>query len=865
MASVHANVTSLVCKNGNHASQSKFPSSTFLPGFDVVGRVSNAWKKELVPSSMALVPRATLTFDPPTTNSDKAKQKHTVDPASPDFLPLPSFEQCFPKSTKEHREVVHEETGHVLKVPFRRIHLSGDEGHFDTYDTSGPQNISPRIGLPKLRREWVDRRQKIGPPRFTQMYYAKQGIITEEMLYCAAREKLDPEFVRSEVARGRAIIPSNKKHLELEPMIVGRNFLVKVNANIGNSAVASSIEEEVYKVQWATMWGADTVMDLSTGRHIHETREWILRNSSVPVGTVPIYQALEKVNGIAENLTWEVFRDTLIEQAEQGVDYFTIHAGVLLRYIPLTAKRMTGIVSRGGSIHAKWCLAYHKENFAYEHWDDILDICNQYDVALSIGDGLRPGSIYDANDTAQFAELLTQGELTRRAWEKDVQVMNEGPGHIPMHKIPENMQKQLEWCNEAPFYTLGPLTTDIAPGYDHITSAIGAANIGALGTALLCYVTPKEHLGLPNRDDVKAGVIAYKIAAHAADLAKGHPHAQAWDDALSKARFEFRWMDQFALSLDPMTAMSFHDETLPSDGAKVAHFCSMCGPKFCSMKITEDVRKYAEKYGYGTAEEALQRGMDAMSAEFQAAKKTISGEQHGEAGGEIYLPEDYVNSKERSTTSSSHLCPGLVLLRSELQAHWHHDYINGVNNLEELGASFPTGISGWEWIFKYSGFQARMLPDQAETVPLNLIRVMPAQGACIFLFLVLLQEVLTTQFGLANTGKQQIQHVGHAIWSWLELCQNDYETTGNLFLICLLPQHLELDPRLLWQPPPLLFGPLALHKYEAFQQLRSLSAEVLLDHWEINIIGNAIYFSMTSSIVEFAIRKQLKLRHPLHG
>ncbi|CAI8596858.1 unnamed protein product [Vicia faba] len=647
MASVHANVTSVVCKNGNHASQSKFLNSSFLPRFDVVGRSSNAWKKEPVPCSIALVPRATLTFDPPATNADKTKQtKHTVDPASPDFLPLPSFEQCFPKSTKESREVVHEETGHVLKVPFRRVHLSGDESHFDNYDTSGPQNISPRIGLPKLRKEWIDRREKTAPPRFTQMYYAKQGIITEEMLYCATREKLDPEFVRSEVARGRAIIPSNKKHLELEPTIVGRNFLVKVNANIGNSAVVSSIEEEVYKVQWATMWGADTVMDLSTGRHIHETREWILRNSPVPVGTVPIYQALEKVNGIAEDLSWEVFRETLIEQAEQGVDYFTIHAGVLLRYIPLTAKRMTGIVSRGGSIHAKWCLAYHKENFAYEHWDDILDICNQYDVALSIGDGLRPGSIYDANDTAQFAELLTQGELTRRAWEKDVQVMNEGPGHVPMHKIPENMQKQLEWCNEAPFYTLGPLTTDIAPGYDHITSAIGAANIGALGTALLCYVTPKEHLGLPNRDDVKAGVIAYKIAAHAADLAKQHPHAQEWDDALSKARFEFRWMDQFALSLDPMTAMSFHDETLPADGAKVAHFCSMCGPKFCSMKITEDVRKYAEKHGYGDVEEALKEGMNAMSAEFLAAKKTISGEQHGEAGGEIYLPESYISSKE---------------------------------------------------------------------------------------------------------------------------------------------------------------------------------------------------------------------------
>ncbi|CAK9164234.1 unnamed protein product [Ilex paraguariensis] len=465
------------------------------------------------------------------------------------------------------------------------------------------------------------------------------------MVFCAAREKLDPEFVRAEVARGRAIIPSNKRHLELEPMIVGRNFLVKVNANIENSAVVSSIEEEVHKLQWATMWGADTVMDLSRGRHIHETREWILRNSAVPVGTVPIYQALEKVNGIAENLNWEVFRDTLIEQAEKGVDYFTIHAGVQLQYIPLTAKRMTGIVSRGGSIHAKWCLAYHKENFAYDHWDDILDICNQYDISLSIGDGLRPGSIYDANDTAQFAELLTRGELTRRTWEKDVQattfcytlsipsfvqkgvqtMLSEVFAPTRLKVMNENMQKQLEWCSEAPLYTLGHLTTDIAPGYDHITSAIGAANIGALVTALLCYVTPKEHLGLPNRDDVKAGVIAYKIAAHAADVAKSHPHAQAWDDAPSKARFEFRWMDQFALSLDPMIAMSFHDETLPSDGAKVAHFCSMCGPKFCSMKITEDVRKYAEEHGYGNAEEAVKDGMEAMSAEFLAVKKTEWG------------------------------------------------------------------------------------------------------------------------------------------------------------------------------------------------------------------------------------------------
>ncbi|CAA6655113.1 unnamed protein product [Spirodela intermedia] len=566
---------------------------------------------------MAMRPRATLTFDNSTTETTRNRsRKHTVDPAAPDFLPLPSFEQCFPKSTKEHREIVHEQSDHVLKVPFRRVHLSEGESHFDTYDTSGPQNIDPLVGLPKIRKDWIERREQLGAPRYTQMYYAKQGIITEEMLFCATREKLEPEFVRSEVARGRAIIPSNKKHLELEPMVVGRNFLVKVNANIGNSAVVSSIEEEVHKLQWATMWGADTIMDLSTGRHIHETREWILRNSAVPVGTVPIYQALEKVNGIAENLNWEVFRETLIEQAEQGVDYFTIHAGVLLRYIPLTAKRMTGIVSRGGSIHAKWCLTYHKENFAYEHWDDILDICNQYDIALSIGDGLRPG-----------------------------------PGHIPMHKIPENMAKQLEWCHEAPFYTLGPLTTDIAPGYDHITSAIGAANIGALGTALLCYVTPKEHLGLPNRDDVKAGVIAYKIAAHAADLAKGHPHAQEWDDALSKARFEFRWMDQFALSLDPMTAMSFHDETLPSDGAKVAHFCSMCGPKFCSMKITEDVRKYAEEHGYGTAEEAVKHGMEAMSAEFLAAKKTVSGEQHGEVGGEIYLPESYIMAHSGETKS----------------------------------------------------------------------------------------------------------------------------------------------------------------------------------------------------------------------
>jgi phosphomethylpyrimidine synthase len=428
-------------------------------------------------------------------------------------------------------------------------------------------------------------------------------------------KEITAEFVRSEVAAGRAIIPNNINHPESEPMIIGRNFLVKINANIGNSAVASSIEEEVEKMRWATKWGADTVMDLSTGKNIHATREWILRNSPVPIGTVPIYQALEKVNGKAEDLTWELFRDTLIEQAEQGVDYFTIHAGVLLRFVPLTANRMTGIVSRGGSIMAKWCLSHHQENFLYTHWDDICDIMAAYDVAFSIGDGLRPGSIADANDQAQFGELEVQGELTRRAWAKGVQVMNEGPGHVPMHMIEENMAKQLEWCGEAPFYTLGPLTTDIAPGYDHITSGIGAAMIGWYGCAMLCYVTPKEHLGLPNKKDVKDGVIAYKIAAHAADLAKGHPGAQYRDNALSKARFEFRWEDQFNLSLDPVTAREFHDETLPQEGAKTAHFCSMCGPHFCSMKITEDVRKYAAEQGIAE-EEALKRGMEEKSKEF---------------------------------------------------------------------------------------------------------------------------------------------------------------------------------------------------------------------------------------------------------
>ncbi len=478
----------------------------------------------------------------------------------------------------------------------------------------------------------------------TQMHYARQGIITPEMEFIAIRENLGheqernsapktarrsrgesfnaaipefitPEFVRSEVARGRAIIPANINHPESEPMIIGRNFLVKINANIGNSAVASSIEEEVEKMRWATKWGADTVMDLSTGKNIHETREWIIRNSPVPIGTVPIYQALEKVGGKAEELTWEVYRDTLIEQCEQGVDYFTVHAGVLLRYVPLTANRVTGIVSRGGSIMAKWCLAHHTESFLYTHFREICEIMAAYDVSFSLGDGLRPGCLADANDEPQFAELRTQGELTKIAWEMGCQVMNEGPGHVPMHLIKENMEKQLEWCQEAPFYTLGPLTTDIAPGYDHITSAIGAAMIGWYGTAMLCYVTPKEHLGLPNKKDVKDGVITYKIAAHAADLAKGHPSAQYRDDALSKARFEFRWEDQFNLSLDPVTAREFHDQTLPQEGAKLAHFCSMCGPHFCSMKITEDVRKYAAEQGI-SEQTAITQGLSEKSKEF---------------------------------------------------------------------------------------------------------------------------------------------------------------------------------------------------------------------------------------------------------
>ncbi|HEY2341935.1 MAG TPA: phosphomethylpyrimidine synthase ThiC, partial [Chthoniobacteraceae bacterium] len=600
-----------------------------------------------------------------------------------------------------------------LRVPMREIALSptktmqgGTEANepVRVYDTSGPWGDAAfegevEQGLPALRAPWIEKRSDVeaydgrrveprdngylsavhaehaaarqndrlsatnapasakrrplrasaGHP-VTQLWYARQGIITPEMEYIAIRENqglealresfsegersnslrhqhagttgradapgifprfpqrmprhMTPEFVRDEVAAGRAIIPANINHPESEPMIIGRNFLVKINANIGNSAVASSIEEEVEKMRWATKWGADTVMDLSTGKNIHATREWILRNSPVPIGTVPIYQALEKVDGKAEELTWEIFRDTLVEQGEQGVDYFTIHAGVLLRFIPLTARRMTGIVSRGGSILAKWCLAHHQENFLYTHWDDICEIMAAYDVSFSIGDGLRPGSIADANDEAQFGELAAQGELTTRAWAHGVQVMNEGPGHVPMHLIHENMEKQLEWCHEAPFYTLGPLTTDIAPGYDHITSGIGAAMIGWYGCAMLCYVTPKEHLGLPNKKDVKDGVITYKIAAHAADLAKGHPGAQYRDNALSKARFEFRWEDQFNLALDPETAREFHDETLPSEGAKSAHFCSMCGPHFCSMKITEDVRKYAAEQGV-TESEAL--------------------------------------------------------------------------------------------------------------------------------------------------------------------------------------------------------------------------------------------------------------------
>jgi phosphomethylpyrimidine synthase len=556
-----------------------------------------------------------------------------------------------------------------LRVPFTEVVLEGPDEPVRLYDTSGPQGHEVTVGLPPLRGPWIHARGDIDHytgrvatlrddgraaartgsaadpfpgesadgPRLrasagrsvTQMHYARRGEITPEMEFVALREGVDPEVVRDEVGSGRAILPANVNHPESEPMVIGKRFLTKVNANIGTSAVTSSAAEEVSKMTWATQWGADTVMDLSTGRDIHTTREWIIRNSAVPIGTVPIYQALEKVDGKADELSWDVFRDTVIEQAEQGVDYMTIHAGVLLRYVPLTAKRLTGIVSRGGSILAAWCLAHHEENFLYTHYDELCELFAVYDVAFSLGDGLRPGSIADANDAAQFAELRTLGELTQRAWDYDVQVMVEGPGHVPMHKIKENVDLQQEVCREAPFYTLGPLTTDVAPGYDHITSAIGAAMIGWFGTAMLCYVTPKEHLGLPDRQDVKDGVIAYKIAAHAADLAKGHPGAQDWDNALSKARFEFRWNDQFDLSLDPDTARAYHDATLPAEPAKTAHFCSMCGPKFCSMAITEQVRAYAAEHGVDT-DAALELGMKEKSAEFEAA------------GSEVYLPSPTV-------------------------------------------------------------------------------------------------------------------------------------------------------------------------------------------------------------------------------
>jgi len=573
-------------------------------------------------------------------------------------------------------------------VPFREVGLSGGEPPVRLYDTSGPYtdgsaSIDITKGLAPLRREWIlargdveeyDGRQRrpeddglkpgelLSVPQFnraglkplrakpgrrvTQLEYARAGIITKEMEYISARENLGrsaladgesfganiplevtPEFVRAEIARGRAIIPANINHPETEPMIIGRNFLTKVNANIGNSIVTSGAAEEVEKMVWSIRWGGDTVMDLSTGRHIHTIREWIIRNSPVPIGTVPIYQALEKVGGVAEDLTWEIYRDTLIEQCEQGVDYFTVHAGVRLPHIPLTANRVTGIVSRGGSILAKWCLAHHRENFLYTNFEEICDLLARYDVSFSLGDGLRPGSTADANDAAQFAELETLGELNKIAQRHNVQVMIEGPGHVPMHKIKENMDRQLAACDEAPFYTLGPLTTDVAPGYDHITSAIGAAMIGWFGTAMLCYVTPKEHLGLPDRDDVKDGVIAYRIAAHAADLAKGHPAARIWDDAISKARFEFRWRDQFALAMDPETAEAFHDETLPADGAKVAHFCSMCGPKFCSMKISQEVRDFAQRSNDTLSSEEIRAAMAKKAAEFR------------EHGSEIYLPK----------------------------------------------------------------------------------------------------------------------------------------------------------------------------------------------------------------------------------
>lgn len=547
-----------------------------------------------------------------------------------------------------------------LEVPQTAVTLddspTGPNETFHLYRTRGPE-CDPTVGLPPLRKEWITARNDVEPypgrertladdgrratqrgeasaewkgpkrepmraksgKRVTQMAYARAGVITKEMEFVALREHCDPEFVRAEIARGRAIIPNNVNHPESEPMIIGRKFLTKINANIGNSAVTSSIEEEVSKLRWATRWGADTVMDLSTGEDIHTTREWIIRNSPVPIGTVPIYQALEKVNGVAEDLNWEIFRDTVIEQCEQGVDYMTIHAGVLLPYIPMTANRVTGIVSRGGSIMASWCLAHHKENFLYENFAELCEIFAQYDVAFSLGDGLRPGSLADANDTAQFAELKTIGALTKTAWEYDVQVMVEGPGHVPLNMVQINNELEQEWAHDAPFYTLGPLVTDIAPGYDHITSAIGAAHIAMGGTAMLCYVTPKEHLGLPNRDDVKTGVITYKLAAHAADVAKGHPGARAWDDAMSKARFEFRWHDQFALSLDPHTAMEYHDETLPAEPAKTTHFCSMCGPKFCSMRISQDIRDtFGSQLGMPAVGQPIEEGMREKSAEFRA-------------------------------------------------------------------------------------------------------------------------------------------------------------------------------------------------------------------------------------------------------
>jgi phosphomethylpyrimidine synthase len=511
-----------------------------------------------------------------------------------------------------------------FEIPVREVTLSNGEPSLALYETAGPQGHDVREGLPKLRARWIEERRRRGDTNFSQMHYARRGEITPEMRFVARRENVEPEFVRSEVAAGRAIIPANVNHPESEPMIIGRNFLVKINANIGNSVVTSSIDEEVEKLTWAVRWGADTVMDLSTGRNIRETREWIIRNSPVPVGTVPIYEALEKVNGRVEKLSLDAYIDTLVEQAEQGVDYFTIHAGVLLRYVPLTEKRITGIVSRGGSIMAKWCLSHHRENFLYTDFERICEVMKKYDVSFSLGDGLRPGCIADANDAAQFAELDTLGELTRIAWEHDIQVMIEGPGHVPMHLIKENVDRQVEVCSGAPFYTLGPLVTDIAPGYDHITSAIGAAMIGWHGTAMLCYVTPKEHLGLPDKEDVKAGVIAYKIAAHAADLAKGHPGARDRDDALSKARFEFRWEDQFNLSLDPETARKYHDATLPADGAKLAHFCSMCGPHFCSMNISQEVRKFAEERGLD-ATDAIEVGLKEKADEFKASALGAQG------------------------------------------------------------------------------------------------------------------------------------------------------------------------------------------------------------------------------------------------